>query len=440
MNKKQKIIVALLDGIGDRSYKTLHDRTPLQTARTPNLDRLARIGANGLFHAGLLGQCFPSEIAHYLMFGYELNEFPGRGLLEASGAGIEFSDRDVLVLAHLSGVRSENGRLILATNRDDIAADRDRVAQLYKDISYFETHGLRFRLVQTRPNNAILIMSGDAAPFVSDTDPMIKNMPMAMAQPFINNSEPVKAARTAEALNSYLTHCHRVLSDHPLNKERIKEGLSAANFLATQRCGRKLKVESFAERWGLNGALAASGSVYGGIARELGMTPIGFEDTDDPERDLKERIHWALRDSQHDFIHVHTKIPDEAAHKTNPEGKATAIEKLDGSFDRLADEIESRDDVLFVITADHSTPSDSPLIHSGEPVPVVMAGPTIRRDNVVTYDEVAAASGCIGMMRGKELLLMVLNFANRSALWSHKLGPRDSFHAQFPVQTFKSDK
>ena len=99
-----KIVLILLDGLGDRSYPMLGNRTPLQAAWTPNLDRLARLGSNGLFHAASPGQCLPSETAHYLMFGYDLGAFPGRGLLEAVGYGIPFAERDVLALAHLVGI------------------------------------------------------------------------------------------------------------------------------------------------------------------------------------------------------------------------------------------------------------------------------------------------------------------------------------------------
>ena len=75
-----KIVLVLLDGLGDRAYNVLGDRTPLQAAFKPNLDRIARLGSTGLFHAASPGQCLPSETAHYLIFGYEVEEFPGRGL------------------------------------------------------------------------------------------------------------------------------------------------------------------------------------------------------------------------------------------------------------------------------------------------------------------------------------------------------------------------
>ena len=79
--------------------------------------------------------------------------------------------------------------------------------------------------------------------------------------------------------------------------------------------------------------------------------------------------------------------------------------------------------MLAVVTADHSTPSISPMVHSGEPVPVIMAGPSVRRDDVKQFPEIQAARGCLRMLRGAELMLMILNFSNRGNLYGHQLGP-----------------
>jgi len=128
-----KIIVILLDGIGDRSYKVLKQRTPLQAAATPNLDRLAHLGSNGLFHAASPGRCLPSEIAHFLLFGYELNEFPGRGLLEAVGESVAFDDTDVLCMAHLASVTWEKSRLILTHKRPDMEGAASCTGQIKTD-------------------------------------------------------------------------------------------------------------------------------------------------------------------------------------------------------------------------------------------------------------------------------------------------------------------
>ena len=118
--EKMKFILVLLDGLGNRSYASLGNRPPLQAAQTPNLDKLAVLGANGLYHASFSGQSLPSESAHFLMFGYSLTDFPGRGLLEAVGEGIKFNDQDVIILAHLCNVIRKRGGLILKKGKDDI--------------------------------------------------------------------------------------------------------------------------------------------------------------------------------------------------------------------------------------------------------------------------------------------------------------------------------
>ena len=246
-----KILLILLDGLGDRSYEKLNFRTPLEAARTPNLDRLASLGGNGLFHASRPGQCLPSETAHYLLFGYEIRHFPGRGLLEAVGEGVEFDDSDVLCLAHLSGIRWQDHVPILTLGRDDINGSGEEIGRLFAAISPYETEGVRFRLYQTRRNDAILVLSGPVSPFVSDSDPIVKGKAMGRIMPVSNNPEPEKAARTAKALNEYLTYCHKKLIDFQKNTSDRDRERSSANFLATQRCGRRIAQTPFSRRWGL---------------------------------------------------------------------------------------------------------------------------------------------------------------------------------------------
>jgi 2,3-bisphosphoglycerate-independent phosphoglycerate mutase len=240
--------------------------------------------------------------------------------------------------------------------------------------------------------------------------------------PISGNPEPDWAEKTAGALNAYLSHCHTLLTNHEVNHRRIAANFPPANFLATQRPGRRVILEPFDQRWGLKGMLVASGAVYVGLARELGLTPVRVLDSRDPSKDLRDRIRLALNDTSHDFIHVHSKVADEAAHTGNPTKKEVAIAALDRGLDELVAAVETRDDLLVAITADHSTPSVSPLIHSGEPVPIVLTGPTVRRDKVDTFNEVSAATGSLGHLRGKELMLMLLNAADRSSLVGHCLG------------------
>lgn len=421
---KMKIILVLLDGLGDRTYESLGYRTPLQAAQTPNLDRLATVGGNGLFHVALAGQCFPSETAHYILFGYDLETFPGRGLLEAVGAGLVFDDSDVLCLAHLSSVILKDNVPHLSGGRKDIECSPDEMDYLYESISSFNEEGIQFRLERIGFNDAILIMRGRVSPFVSDSDPMVVGRAIAMVKPLKENPEPKESRRTAMALNRYLSHCHRVLSKNPVNSLLKEKRLLPGNFLATQRCGRRIVQEPFEVMWGLKGMLISSGAMYDGLAKELGLKSVRVVDGKDPGDDLAQRIDMAIDDDFYDFIHVHTKRPDEAAHNGEPEEKSRVISALDRGLKRLVEAVEERKDLIVAVSSDHSTPSVSSLIHSGEPVPVTIAGPNVRRDKVDAFDEISAAGGCLGMLRGKELLLTLINYADRSSLHGHCLGEK----------------
>ncbi|MFC1883276.1 alkaline phosphatase family protein [Thermodesulfobacteriota bacterium] len=425
-----KIILVILDGLGDRSYRELNYRTPLQAAETPNMNRLAQLGGNGLFHASLPGQCLPSETAHYLLFGYEMETFPGRGLLEAVGANINFNEKDILSMAHLSSVSTEKGIPILAGGRKSISLEPDQISQLYNCISSYEIDEINFRLERTGFNDGILVMSGEASPYVSDSDPMIVGRAMAMVKPLSANAEPEASHRTAKAINTYLAHCQRILSTHPVNKSLVEKDSPPANFLATQRAGRRIVQQPFFDKWGLKGMMLSSGHIFAGLALELGMTLVRVEDGDDPGNDIRDRLDLAVNDTEHDFIHVHTKAPDEAAHRGDPAEKTRIISSLDRGLDKLIKEVEERDDLIVAVTSDHSTPCVSNLIHSGEPVPVMIAGPNIRRDEVNAFDEIHSAAGCLGLLRGGELISTLLNCAERSSLIGHCLG--ESQRAYFP--------
>lgn len=422
----RKIILLLLDGLGDRSYPVLDHQTPLQSAQTPNLNELARMGSNGMFHASSMGLCLPSETAHYLLFGYEPETFPGRGLLEAVGAGLKFGDKDVLCLAHLCTVEFQKEVPLLTHGREEIKGDPKEMEELYAAITPYHTGGVCFTLKKTGRNNGILILNGGVSPHVSDSDPMTRGYPIAQVLPMNENSELEEARVTALALNKYLSWCHGILREHPSNRTRRKKEVPQANFLATQRCGRRIIQEPFHDRWGLRGMLIASGTMYAGLALELGMTFYRTQNSIDPEADIRDRLRVALNDTEHDFFHVHTKVLDEASHRGDPHGKQIAIEALDRGLNELVKAVKKREDLIVAATGDHSTPSISPLIHSGETVPIIVAGRNVRRDGVHSFDEVSAAQGCLGLLRGRELMLTLLNYADRSSLAGHRLGRRET--------------
>ncbi|MHC4662366.1 MAG: alkaline phosphatase family protein [Planctomycetota bacterium] len=419
-----RCLLILLDGLGDRSFPEFGDRTPLQAARTPNLDSLAAAGANGLLHAGRVGVPLPSENAHLALFGYNDEEFPGRGYLEALGAGMTPAPEDVAILAHFASVKQSGKTLVL--NLDKPRFNKDEIDVLAGEIESFESEGVEISFSRTKNHEGIVVLSGPVSPFVTDTDPFVKGRRLIEPDSLARVKDDPDSIRTARVLKRYLLWCYETLKKHPVNEKRVKKGKLPLNAVVTQRPGRHKNVPSFTERWGMKGLSISSGIVYWGLCRFIGIDVFKARDTEDIARDFTGRLREALdRFGVYDFIHVHTKAPDTAAHEDGPERKKEAIEAIDRGLGELTEEIQNDKDLLTIVTSDHSTPCESVLIHSGEPVPIAIAGVGVRRDNIKHFDEVECAAGALGFVRGSELMYVVLNHLDRAKLRGSMDTPED---------------
>jgi 2,3-bisphosphoglycerate-independent phosphoglycerate mutase len=418
-----RCILLLLDGLGDRSHPILNGRTPLQAAHTPNLDRIASLGMTGLFHAHLQGTALPSELAHFLMFGYRMEEFPGRGVVEALGEGFDIREGDVALLARIFSVAEERGSLILS--HEDPELDPDSCRILHGAVRNFTRHGIEAEFLPTKGIGGILRLRGDVSRSVSDSNPITEGRPLMEVLPLRAMEDDPRARNTARFLNDYLRWSYRTLSDHPLNRKRIQEGLPPINAVGTQRAGMLTSLPSFTETCGLRGLLIASGAVYHGLGRVVGMDTRTVRDTGDPAGDLRERLEIAHRATEYDFIHVHSKVTDEAGHTRNPLVKKQVIESIDTALGYALEKIIPNEENLFIVTADHSTASSGAMIHTGETVPLVMTGKYIRRDGVEKFDEVSCACGGLSLVKGKELIYLILNFLDRGKLWGLMDSPDD---------------
>lgn len=418
-----RCILLLLDGLGDRSHPALNGKTPLQAAHTPNLDKIAAAGMNGLFHSHLQGAAMPSELAHFLMFGYSLEEFPGRGVVEALGEGIDLHEEDVALLARIFSVAGERSTLVLRHEDPDLDQESCRV--LHEAVGHFTSSGIEVKFLPTRGIGGILLLRGDVSSSVTDSNPITEGRPLMEVFPLRSLADDPRARKTAEVLNAYLRWSYRELSGHPLNKSRAKKGLPPINAVGTQRAGMMRRLPPFTEKWGLKGLMIASGAVYGGLGQVIGMETRRVGDTNDPGRDLRQRLEMAHGAGEYDFIHVHTKVTDEAGHTGNPLIKKEVIEAVDTALAYAVEEIVPDEDVLFIVTADHSTASSGTMIHTGENVPLVMTGKYVRKDDVEKFDEVSCAAGGLSLVRGKELMYLVLNFLDRGKLWGLMDSPDD---------------
>ena len=420
----KKCILVLLDGLGDRPYKALGNRTPLQAADTPVLDDIARKGASGLYHAGHLGQALPSENAHFSIFGYDMASFPGRGAIEALGAGIDLCSTDVAILAHFVSMTQDNGTFRLIDNKPVLNEKETR--GFFDAVDNMSLNGVRFSFIPTHHFRGILTMKGDVSAFITDTDPFKDGRPLIEPVPLVSYETDVPSVNAARALKAYIFKTHKILENHPLNRHRTDNGQPMINGIVTQRAGKMKEVQRFEDKYGLKGCVLASGIVYHGLAKYLGMDHVAVEDSAACGDDLSKRIQMAAEMMvDYDFIHVHTKAPDEAAHTKNPMTKKTVIEELDKGIGGAITPILSDPNILLVIAADHSTPSAGPLVHSGEPVPVILHGTNVRIDSVARYDEVSAAAGVLGQIRKKELIYLILNYLDRAKLDGIRDCPED---------------
>lgn len=409
-------ILILLDGLGDRSHSELGHKTPLQAAHTPSLDRLAAMGGTGLYHATKFGQPLPSENAHFAIFGNKKKEFPGRGPLEALGADVSLGPDDVAMLAHFTSLLPTlHNELILKYDR--ICGTPSEIDGLYSVLGNFTKDGISIDLHKTDGMFSVLTMRGDVSPHITDSNPMVDGRFVSEIKPLNSFKDDPAAIRTAEVLTDYLRWAYHQLSSEPQNKLRMKQQLPTINGLVTQRAGQLKPCVSMRDRYGLHGLIIASGVMYKGLSQYIGMNFHKARDTRDPGHDLARRIeHAAGCVDEFDFIHVHTKAPDQAAHTKSPTAKVKAIESLDKGLAESIDSLIDNDDVLLVVTADHSTPSCGTLIHSGEPVPVMFVGNGVRRDAVQQFDEISVAGGALGSMRGDEIMYMILNYLDKARL------------------------
>ena len=399
------LVVLLLDGLADRAHAVLGGRTGNEAADTPNLDRLAASGSCGLIYAVGPGRAPSSEVAHWSLLGYRPDEFPGRAVFEALGRGQEVSAEDVFAYAALRPAeRREDGWWI--TGRPDPDRDAEEAERLVSLCDGIEVGGLTFSLAHAWRGEAVLRISGGADERVTDTDAFFRAWhPMLRPQALVPEAEA-----TAHACEEWSREVIR-----RLDGERF-------DVITLKWFGRPRPVPTFLERHGVTGAFAADSAFLRGLGRALGLEPIDAPETDDPVADLRGRIALAKErlDAGDTFVFCHQKTTDAAGHTKDPRVKQQTIEQLDAALVDLP-----TDRAIVCVTGDHATPASPDVIHSGDPVPLLVAGPGVRADGVERFGELDCAAGILGQLRGPDLMPVLLNAADRPLFLGSRPTPFD---------------
>ncbi|MEJ2865604.1 alkaline phosphatase family protein [Actinomycetospora flava] len=419
------VVLVVLDGLGDRPVPELGDLTHAEAARTPVLDALAARGSSGWHLPFGWGRAPSSELAHWAMFGYADVPFPGRAVLEALGAGIEVpADTAVTHAALRTSSVAADGRVWITGRAAGWDVD-DASALLEALGPVVASHGARLEALGGR-GEALLVLDGrdgSSAGAVTDSDPFFEDRhPWLRVQACEEGAAP-----TAEALTALLLEARSVLVEHPVNAARRDRDRPPLDVLTTKWSGARGAVPRFVDHVGVRGAAVTSTRLYRGLGALLDLRTRHIPPSLNPRHDLgtelADRLAAAqeLLDDGAAFVHVHTKATDDAGHTKEPRAKLEVLEAADAGLGALH-ELAHR--AIVAVTGDHATPSTGGVLHTGDPTPLVVAGPTVRRDAVEAFGEGPAAAGWYGALQARELLPLLLGHANRAAFLGHRATPR----------------
>jgi len=399
-----KCITVLLDGASDRSYKELDYKTPLQYAHTPNLDQLAKKSQCGLMTPLKEGVALGTDLAHFLLFGYPLESYPNRSIIDAIGEGIEMKGNELYLRCSFATVNKDEGFLIESRFTPELSDDEIR--QILPELS-LEIDEYSFRCVHSYDSHGFIVVQGPyLSANISDSDPFRTDQYAMRVEPF--QSEDDSIALLCDAVNEYIKKTYDILNQHPINRARTEKKLLPGNIILTKWAGMYNHLETFYERNGMKGLLLGQSKLLNGLADYLNMTYINYSSFD-------EAVNMALT-SEYDYIHLHTKDPDTASHKKDPLLKVESLEAIDKLLDPLLD-FEG----LLVVTSDHSTPCSGNAIHSGESVAFMATGDYIRRDSVDRFNEIECARGSV-FLTASDFMTYILNASDRGTMYHLRQG------------------
>ncbi|MDR0337501.1 MAG: 2,3-bisphosphoglycerate-independent phosphoglycerate mutase, partial [Planctomycetaceae bacterium] len=359
-----KIVLLVSDGIGGLPLKP-GGLTELETAKTPNLDALAKIGVQGLSIPIKPGITPGSGPGHLGLFGYDpLKYIIGRGALEAAGIGFAMTENDVAIRGNFCTIDT-------AGNISDRRAGRipsDESAKVVAKLRAIKIPGVELFVEPVKEHRFVLVIRGEKlGDAVADTDPQRTGVPPL--DPVWHNDNSKK---TAEIAKEFFNQAKKILADEP-----------KANCLTLRGFAKKPHMPSYQEIYGLKAACIAVYPMYKGLASFAGMELVGKPATLTEEIDTLEKA-W----NDYDFFFIHFKYTDSRGEDGNFDEKVKMIEELD----KVVPRISALKPACLIVTGDHSTPAKM-ASHSFHPVPTLIVSDLARTDATEHYGERDAVCG-----------------------------------------------
>lgn len=389
LNKGGKILLLVMDGLGGLPREQ-GGPTELEAAHTPNLDRLAREGTTGLSIPVSRGIAPGSGPAHLALFGYDPVIYEiGRGVLEATGIGLEVNPGDVAIRGNFCTVDADGIITDRRAGRISTEEGAKRVA-LLRDI---KIPGIDIDIEIAKEYRFAMVFRGEGLnASIADTDPQMVGVAPLPAQAL----DPA-AKYTADLVNQWLQAA----------RERLM-GQEPANMCTLRGFAMEPGLPKYSEVYKLKAACVAVYPMYKGVSRLVGMDIIqtSAHDTTADEFNHVGRI-W----NDYDFVFCHVKYTDSRGEDGNFDAKVKVIEGVDEALPIIMD---IKPDVL-IVTGDHSTPATYKA-HSWHPVPTLLWAPgTHMTDRSDCFGERECITGGLGQFQATDLMPLALAHANRLA-------------------------
>ena len=405
-----KAILFIADGMADRPVKELDWKTPLEAARRPSLNCIAKDGVCGIIDIISPGTPPGSDVATLALLGYDaLKVYSGRGALEALGSGMRISPGEIAFRCNFATTSQKS---IVVDRRAGRIANED-AAKLANELNEirFKRSKVEFLFKSTIQHRAVLTLRGPKlSTAISDSDPGKTGMRALEVKPLDGS---IAAKSTAKVVNELLQEFEKALRNHPVNQERKKQRLPPANTVLCRGAGTLPNVKPLSEIYGIEAACVAAAPLVKGVCAVAGMKVLEVKGaTGTPQTNYSGKAKAAVKALKtSDLVVLHVKAADVAGHDMKPKQKVEIIEKIDGMLGCMLKDVDL-DSTYVAATADHTT-SVLTGDHEGDPVPVAIIGPYVRRDDVTEYGERSCCMGGLHRLRGVDLMPTLMNFLGR---------------------------
>lgn len=398
-----KYIVVLGDGMADEPIAGLGDRTPLDYAETPNMDRLSKLSEIGMVHTIPQGMKPGSDTANLAVLGYNPREYySGRSPLEALSIGVPMKDTDIAIRCNIVTLSEEEvpfeERTIIDHSSSEISTEDCGVllGEVAKQLAN-ETYQF---YVGTSYRHCLIWNHGKVVDLAQPHDVLGQKIGRYLPED--------------QALRSMMRKSYDILVNHPVNKERKKKGLNPANCCWFWGAGTKPELTSFEEKTGKKGMMVSAVDLLKGIAVGAGMGVALVEGANGGlNTNYAGKVDAAVKalvEDGYDFAYIHLEAPDEMGHQGSVEKKVKAIENLDCRIiGPLVEKMkQAGEDFRLLVLPDHPTPVRL-RTHTPDSVPYMLYDSTRPQEHTWNYNEAEAGKSGYFTEQGYRLIERLLS-------------------------------